>query len=139
MPINLTSFAKWQPREGGRFIAAKIEEAVGAGVVNWANRVFETSQQLVPVDTGELKASGHVDVSQVGKQVFASIVYDAEHSVYVEFGTGQRGAASPGAGDGPYNPNWKGMPAQPYLRPAFDEHRDEVTDVVAATITAAIK
>ena len=137
--MNLTSFAKWQPRgDAGRFIAAKIDEAVAAGVTDWANRVFETSQELVAVDTGELKASGHVEVQQVGKQVFASVVYNSGHSVYVEFGTGLRGAASPGAGPGPYNPNWPGMAAQPYLRPAFDAHREEATDVVAETITAAL-
>lgn len=137
--MHLTSFAKWQPRDGGRFIEAKIEEAVKAGVVAWANRVFETSQALVPVDTGELKASGHVEVQQVGKQVFASVTYDAEHSVYVEYGTGQRGAASAGAGDGPYSETWPGMPAQPFVRPAFDAHRDEATGVVAETIAIALK
>jgi HK97 gp10 family phage protein len=138
--MNLTSFAKWQPRgDGGRFLAAKIDSAVAAGVQDWAQRVFDTSQELVPVDTGELKASGHMEVAQVGKQVFASISYDAEHSVYVEFGTGQRGAASAGAGPGPYSPKWPGMPAQPYLRPAFDAHREEATGVVAETVAVAIK
>ena len=136
-PVNLSSFAKWQPRTGGRFIEAKIEDAIQAGVVDWANRVFETSQELVPVDTGELKASGHVEVTQAGKQIYAAVVYDADHAVYVEYGTGQRGAASAGAGDGPYGAT-PGMPAQPYLRPAFDEHRGEAEGVMRETVTAAL-
>jgi HK97 gp10 family phage protein len=138
--MNLTSFAKWQPRNGGgQFIAAKIDDAVKAGVTDWANRVFETSQELVAVDTGELKESGAVEVTQVGKQVFASVTYGTDHAVYVEFGTGIRGAASPGAGDGPYSPTWPGMPAQPYLRPAFDQHRDEAVGVLAETIASVLK
>lgn len=136
--MNLTSFAKWQPRSNGRFISAKIDDAVAQGITDYAQRIFDTSQEFVPVDTGALKASGHVDVVQSGKQVFITIAYDAPYSVYVEFGTGRRGASSPGAGDGPYNPNWPGMPAQPYLRPAFDAHREEAADVVTATITAAL-
>lgn len=136
--MRLTSFAQWLPRgDGGRFIAAKIDDAVTAGVTAWANRVFETSQELVAVDKGDLKASGAVEVVQSGKQVFASVTYGTDHCVYVEFGTGRRGAESAGAGPGPYNPNWPGMPAQPYLRPAYDAHRGEAVSVVAETVTAA--
>lgn len=138
--MNLTSFAKWQPRdEGGRFVQAAVDSAIEAGVVEWANRVFETSQELVPVDKGDLKASGHVEVKQVGKQILASVVYDSEHSVFVEFGTGQRGAESAGAGDGPYSANWPGMPAQPYLRPAYDQHRGEAEGILKETVAVALK
>lgn len=137
--MNITSYAKWQPRgDGGRFIQAKIEAAVEAGVIEWASRVFETSQELVPVDTGRLKASGHVDVQHVGKQVFASVVYDAPYSVFLEYGTGIRGAASPGAGPGPYSPTWPGMPAQPFVRPSYDAHRDEV-GALAETMAVALR
>lgn len=137
--MNLTSYAQWQPRDDvGRLVQAKIEAAVQGGVTDWADRVFETSQELVPVDTGELKASGHVEVVQAGKQVFASITYDAEHAVYVEYGTGIRGAASAGAGEGPYNPTWPGMAAQPYLRPAFDAHRGEAEGVIAEKVAVAL-
>ena len=138
--MHLTSFAKWQPRgDGGRFLASKIDDAVAAGVTEVANRIFETSQEMVAVDTGELKASGRVEVEQAGKQVFASVTYDSEHAAFVEFGTGVRGAASPGAGDVPYSPSWPGMPAQPYLRPAWDQHTSEATDFVAETVAVAIK
>lgn len=137
--MNLTSFARYQPRDGGRFVAAVIDEAVTQGVTDWANLVFVTSQELVAVDKGDLKASGHVVITVTGKTVTAAVVYDSDHSVFVEFGTGIRGAASAGAGDGPYNPNWSGMPSQPFLRPAFDAHRDEAESMTRETIAVALR
>lgn len=139
MPINLTSFARFQPRSSaGAFIKAKVDTAVEQAVTAWAERVLETAQQLVPVRTGDLRGSGHVEVAKAGSSVAAAVVFDSGHSVYVEFGTGQRGAASEGAGPGPYDPNWAGMPAQPYLRPAFDAHRNEAQSMTRETVTVAV-
>lgn len=53
---------------------------------------FRTSQTLVPVDTGDLKRSGHTRYSEKGFR--GSIVYDADHAAFVEFGTGRRGSSS---------------------------------------------
>ena len=136
--MNLSSYSKYQPRDGGRFVAAKIDEAVLNACLRWAEAVFETSQSLVPVDTGELKASGYVEIQGTGKSIAVGVVYDSEHSVYVEYGTGRAGAASAGAGDVPYDANWPGMVAQPYLRPAFDEHRDEAPAMTRAEIVVAL-
>jgi hypothetical protein len=44
----------------------------------------------------------------------------------VEFGTGRRGASSAGAGPYSYDPNWPGMVAQPYMRPALDTARPQI-------------
>lgn len=137
--MNLTSFSKFQPRAGsGQFIQAKVDAAVQEAVTAWATKVYETSQEFVAVDTGDLKASGHVEVTSTGKTIAAAVVYDSDHSVFVEFGTGQRGAASPGAGEGPYDPNWHGMAAQPYLRPAFDENRESAEGMTRETIAVAL-
>ncbi len=138
--MNLTSFSTYKPRgDAGRFVVAKVTEALKQGITAWAERVLGTAQSLVPVDTGELKASGHVVVNETGSTVAAAVVFDAGHSVFVEYGTGQRGAASPGAGPGPYNPSWPGMAAQPYLRPAYDEHRGEALGMTKEAIAVAIK
>jgi hypothetical protein len=137
--LNLTSFARYQPRDGGRFVQAVIDESVIEGVTNWANLVFESSQEYVHVKSGELKASGHVVVTVAGKTVTAAVVYDSEHSVFNEFGTGIRGATSEGAGDGPYDPNWPGMEAIPFLRPAFDHHRDEAESMTRENIAVALR
>lgn len=133
--MKLTSFAMYRPRgDGGRFVAGKIDEIVHKAITEWAGKVLATAQVLASVDTGELRASGHIE--QSGKAV--AVVFDAPHSVYVEFGTGQRGAASAGAGEDPYSPNWPGMPAKPYLRPAFDEHRGEAEGMTREKIAVAL-
>jgi HK97 gp10 family phage protein len=131
----LTSFARYQPRVNGRFVAAIVDEAVQAAITAWSERVLETAKSIVPVDTGELRDSGQVVVNGT----YAAVEFTSDHAVYVEYGTGRRGAASPGAGPGPYDPNWPGMRAQPYLRPAFDAHRDEAPQMTAEFIGAALK
>ena len=65
-----------------------------------AEVVFALSQDDVPVDTGELRDSG--EVKQSGDD--ATVTYTADHAMPVEFGTSK-------------------MAAQPYLRPAIDNHK----------------
>lgn len=103
--------------------------------------VLGEAVSLVAVDTGELQSSGHVEVTAAGSlgQASAHVIFDSDHAGYVEFGTGIRGSASPGAGDGPYDPNWPGMPAQPYLRPALDNPRGEVQGIFQRNYTIAAK
>lgn len=136
--MKLTSHAVYQPRDGGRFIIAKVTEGIRNGVIKWAGTVLDTAQAMVPVDTGDLKASGHVTVADTGKTIAAAVSFDMPYAMYVEFGTGVRGAASPGAGDGPYSTSWVGMPAQPYLRPAFEQHRNEAQSMTRETISEAV-
>jgi hypothetical protein len=78
------------------------------------------------VDTGELQASIGTATNWEGQRVTGSVSASAKHAAYVEFGTGIRGAASPGAGPGPYSPTWPGMIAQPYLRPSIDSSHDAI-------------
>jgi HK97 gp10 family phage protein len=60
---------------------------------------FQVSQERVPVRTGNLKSSGHVES---GSSLVISIIYDAGYAGYVEHGTSN-------------------MRAQPYCEPAFQE------------------
>ncbi len=100
-----------------------------AAVTEGCEAVSAEAQALCPVDTGELQASIHVaSVELVGTVVTGSVVADAPHAAYVEFGTGIRGSESPGAGAGPYSPTWPGMPAQPYMRPALDSSHGAIVD-----------
>lgn len=106
-----------------QFYVPKIVAAVTDG----CGAVAAEAQVIVPVDTGELRDSiGVGPIELVGTAVRGSVEATAPHAAYVEFGTGQRGQASPGAGAGPYSPSWPGMPAQPYLRPALDTARSEI-------------
>ena len=103
------------------------------GATVGANVVLDISQELVPVDTGDLKGTGRVADAGVEKgKVTASVVYGEglDYAAYVEFGTGRRGAASAGAGPYPYKESWPGMVAEPYMRPALDTGRQDVLDAV---------
>ena len=60
-----------------------VPEAVAEAVSEEAQRVFEESQGEVPVDTGDLRASGHLEVEVDGSFVQAAISYDAPHAAAV--------------------------------------------------------
>ena len=102
-----------------------------------AEVVLEEAEAIVAVDTGELRESGHVEIEVNGAEATGYVVFDSDHAAYVEFGTGQRGATSPGAGDGPYDPNWPGMVAQPYLRPALDTARPAIVEIFRDNVASA--
>lgn len=138
---RITAVARALPRSAstGQFIQQRITPAVKAGVTAFANLVLEEAKAIVPVDTGELRDSGGVEVQETEKSVRALVVFTAEHSAYVEFGTGLRGSQSPGRGKGPYKLSWPGMPAQPYLRPAMDSAREAGLTLFRGQIAIALK
>lgn len=108
-------------------VEAKLVPRIKQAVTQGTLAVFEESQILVPVDTGELKDSGETAVEWVEQKVTGYVQYTAEHAAYNEFGTGQRGAASGNAAPGiKYNPDWPGMIGTPYIRPALDMKRPEI-------------
>lgn len=82
-----------------------------------AARVVETHAKLrCPVDTGFLRNSIQVDsVSPVE----AVIAPHTDYAEFVEFGTERNRA-------------------QPYLRPAIDEHEAEIVDAVERTVAAFV-
>jgi HK97 gp10 family phage protein len=65
-----------------------------------AKDILHDAQMHAPVDTGALKASGHIEDN--GKTV--SVVFDVSYARYVEFGTSK-------------------MRAQPFLTPAAFKRR----------------
>jgi HK97 gp10 family phage protein len=132
--MNIFASASFRPGD-----VARIQEQVTArnirATTNATQRVLDSALEKCPISTeetrpggphGELQQSGHMTVTVEGQVVRGSVIFDAPHAGYVEFGTGIRGAASAGAGPYPYNPTWPGMPAQPYVRPALDENRDAI-------------
>jgi HK97 gp10 family phage protein len=132
-------------------LIAKVSMGTYNGVSDGAQIVETAAKENAPVRTGELRDSidttvtrgiqnvqggGPLNASLFG--VTATVAPHTDYDVYVEFGTGRRGAASPGAGEGPYDPNWPGMAAQPYLRPAADDNRDAVVDAITAGVAEAL-
>lgn len=131
--MNIRANATFAAGDFARLEAAlvpRIKSAVDAAT----EIVLQVALQHVAVDTGELASSGGriVDIIPADKQVLGSVSFSANHAVYVEMGTGIRGAESPGAGEGAvYSPTWPGMPAQPYLRPAMDESKGAIKNCFA--------
>jgi HK97 gp10 family phage protein len=81
-------------------------------------RIVEThSKILCPVDTGFLRNSIQVDSVTPTEALIAPHTDYAEH---VEFGTSR-------------------MEAQPYMRPALDEHEREIVAAVEATVAAFVE
>jgi HK97 gp10 family phage protein len=118
----------------GQFIAAKVTPAVTASVTAACQLVEQEAKSLCPVDTGTLAQSISFRVDEVGASIQGTIYAAADYAGYVEFGTGQRGAGSAGAGPYPYSATWIGHPAQPFLRPALDTAREAVLAIFRGQI-----
>ena len=127
--MNIRASSTFKPGNLSAFEAAlvpRIIAAVGKGTDVVANE----ARAICPVDTGELQASIGATVAWVGQQVTGAVAATAKHAAYVEFGTGVKGSGSPGAGPYPYDPEWPGMPAQPYMRPALDHSHGAIVQAV---------
>jgi HK97 gp10 family phage protein len=72
-----------------------------------ADVIVHYGKKNAPVDTGYLRDSGFAREADYG----ADVVFGAPYSAYVELGTSR-------------------APAQPYVRPAIDEHEGEIVDAV---------
>ncbi len=125
----IKAFARAQFSPPGDFLVG-FRSKIAAAAVRAQEVAYEEAVALVPVDTGELRSS--IEKSAVvddGEMVTATITATAPHAAYVEFGTGQRGIQSSGAdARHRYSMDWKGMPAQPYLRPALDTARRRILE-----------
>lgn|SRR4051812_49220364 len=78
-------------------IALQAPEKASEALLQTAHDILDVSQQLVPVLTGELKASGAVEVIS---KTHVRVGYGTDHAIYPEYGTVHQAA-------------------QPYLTPAF--------------------
>ncbi len=137
--MKLQATATFKPRgDLGRYVETHITPAVVASVRASVKVIEEAAKAKAPVDTGALQASITSSVDDSGKTVIGTVGPHVFYAPYVEFGTGIRGAASPGAGAGPYSPSWPGQPAQPFMRPAIDEHRDAIKELFRKEISRAI-
>ena len=84
-------------------LASRIApDVIDQGAYDWAVAIEERAKELVPVDTGALQESIHVEKGDSAGQY--QVVADMPYAAFVEYGTG-RG------------------PAQPYLTPAWRQVR----------------
>lgn len=130
----------WTPRNDlGQFISGPVTDGAVAGVTAWGTLVLDRAVELAPERTGGLKRSGRLEVTAANGRAVARVIFDSPHAAFNEFGTGQRGASSAGAGPYAYDPNWVGMPASPFIRPASDEMKSEGADLCRQTVALALR
>lgn len=138
--MSLRATAMFRPRSDmGRFVDVKITPAVRKSVEEVTRLVEERAKDLCPVDTGALQASITSQTEDLARTIRGIVGPHTDYAAYVEFGTGIAGAASAGAGEGPYSPTWPGMAAQPYMRPAMDEAKQQTEEIFRNNIGTAIE
>lgn len=123
----------------------KILNGVSRGVSAVAQLVEQEAKAGVAVATGDLRDSIRAlpveqdrDLAGAGNAITAVVEAGTDHAFFVEYGTGLRGMESAGAGPGPYDPNWPGMVAQPYMRPALDTVRGEALATMASEVSSEL-
>lgn len=100
-----------------RLAGAQRRQAQQDGLEAGARIVETHAKVLCPVDTGFLRNSITVDSVTPMEAIIAP---HTDYAEYVEFGTSR-------------------MEAQPYMRPALDEHEGEIIRAVEATIAAFVE
>ena len=98
------------------------------------------AKQNAPERSGQLRGSITSQTKREGDSVTGQVIVGAEHGIYVELGTGERGRASDN-GKAPnaatYTEGHAGMAAQPYLYPAWKANEGKMIGIVAEEISKA--
>ena len=92
---ELTAYSKVLAKAG-----RKVGQAGERVTVTFGQRIVDSAQDIVAVDSGEL----HDSIGLLERSGGGDVVATAPHAGFVEFGT-------------------VNMPPQPFLRPAFRKHR----------------
>lgn len=100
--------------------------------------VESTAKQKAPRGTGELSRSITSKVEQDGDDLVGVVYTPLEYAPYVEYGTGLFAEGGNGRKDVPWHykddkGEWhstSGMKPQPFLRPALDENRERVLELI---------
>lgn len=113
------------------------------GIKKATIKVQGDAKLLAPVDTGRLRNSIQAETKEIGGKVVGRIFTNLEYAPYVEFGTGQRGEASPSPPKSPddlyYRQDWVGMEAQPYMYPAAKQNEKIVPKIVGEEIRKELR
>ena len=141
--MNIRATADFRPGS----IAAILEQIIPRAVTATTNAtaiVAADAESLCPRDSGELADSIGTEVELIGQRVDGSVFASAPYAAFVEYGTGLRGASAPHGplptegvpytGSWVYDfrrQNWRGMPAQPFLRPALDMNQSKIMSAFA--------
>lgn len=113
--------------------AHNVDRILSKGATNVerkAKRYAPVNKKKSDAAPGQLRSN----IRKEGSAADYSVVAGAEYSIFQELGTGRRGAASGVQasvegytyGGGPKRPNSAGVPAQPFLHPAYLDERDNI-------------
>ena len=102
--------------------------------------VERSAKEKVPVQTGELRRSITSKVENNGLEVIGTIYTPLEYAPYIEYGTGL--FAANGGRPTPWcyqddKGEWhttSGQPPQPYMRPALNENRTTILEILGGSI-----
>lgn len=125
-------------------IGGSSKEAVRVGIQQATKQVQGDAKMLAPVgDSGRLRNSIQARMEEDKGEPIGIVSTNVEYAAYVEFGTGQRGEASPSPpkwdGDLSYRQDWVGMTAKPYLYPALAQNKVLIPKMIAAQLRKAIQ
>ena len=103
--------------------------------------VEREAKQKAPKDTGELRRSITSEVKEEGGEIQGIVFTPLEYAPYVEYGTGLF-AENGGRTDVPWcyqddKGEWhstSGMKPQPFMRPALDENREQIIDIIKGAL-----
>ena len=135
MSFSVSAVFKPSPRLGA-VIDSAVRPAVMAAVQQSCELIQSVEQAYCPVDTGALQASITIDpIQDNGTVITGTVGPHMDYAEYVEYGTGRRGDPS-----APYGhvESWPGQAAQPYVRPAIDENKDNVLDIFKEQLAEAL-
>jgi len=103
--------------------------------------VERSAKQKAPKDTGALRRSITSEVDTSGEDIIGVVFTPLEYAPYIEYGTGLF-AESTGRQDAwSYKDDkgeWhttSGQPPQPFMRPALDENREKITEILKEGIS----
>lgn len=102
--------------------------------------IERSAKEKVPVQTGELRRSITSKVENNGREVTGTVYTPLEYAPYIEYGTGL--FAEKGGRPMPWSyqddkGEWhttSGQPPQPYMRPALDENRTTILEILGGSI-----
>lgn len=102
--------------------------------------VERSAKEKVPVQTGELRRSITSKVENNGLEITGTIYTPLEYAPYIEYGTGL--FAEKGGRPTPWcyqddKGEWhttSGQPPQPYMRPALNENRTAILEILGGSI-----
>lgn len=139
-------------------------KALEKGLMKAGELIEGDAKDLCIPDTGRLRNSIHTklggtkdsytykddkgneydgSLSGVGEKYTVSIGTNVEYAAYEEYGTGQRGAASPSPPKAPikngYTEDWKGRPAKPFLYPALIQNKENVREICIEELNKEIR